>query len=61
MPLSQTWQRRNLTVVVNIFSSDIIELEHPTMQTNVTTNAEEEGEQRHLLQKVLPIIAQEDP
>jgi hypothetical protein len=24
-------------------------------------NAEEEGEQRHLMQEVLPIIAQEDP
>jgi hypothetical protein len=28
---------------------------------NVAMNAQEEGEWRHLLQKMLPIIAQEDP
>jgi hypothetical protein len=33
----------------------------PAMQIDVMMNEEEEGERRHLLQKVLPIIAQEDP
>ncbi len=61
MPLSQTWQRHNLTVIVNLFQFDVIESEQPVMQTNVPMNAEKEGEQKHLLQKVLPIIGQEDP
>ncbi len=30
------------------------------MQTNVVMNVEKERQQRHLLQEVLPIIAQED-
>jgi hypothetical protein len=31
------------------------------MQMDVAMNVKEEGEQRHLLQEMLPIIAQEDP
>jgi len=31
------------------------------MQMDVAMNVEEEWEQRHLLQEVLPIIAREDP
>jgi hypothetical protein len=46
---------------MNLFHFDTIKSKGPTMQTNVEMNAKKEGEQRHLLQKVLPIIAQEDP
>jgi hypothetical protein len=42
--------------------------EHPSFQCNrikkptyIEKNAKEEGEQRHVLQEILPIIAQEDP
>jgi hypothetical protein len=63
VPLLQTWQKHNLTTlfVVNLFHFDTIKSKGPTMQTNATMNAEKEGEQRHLLQEMLPIIAQEDP
>jgi hypothetical protein len=49
------------TFVTNLFHSDAIKLEHPTTQIDVVMNAKEVGEWRHLLQEVLPKIAQEDP
>jgi hypothetical protein len=51
----------NSTFVMNLFHFDTIKSKGPTMQTNATMNAEKEGEQRHLLEEMLPIIAQEDP
>ncbi len=49
------------TFVTNLFHSNAIKSKHPTTQTDVMMNVEEVGEWRHLLQEVLPIIAQEDP
>jgi hypothetical protein len=49
------------TFVMNLFCSNAIKSKCPTTQTNVMMNAKEVGEWRHLLQEVLPIIAQEDP
>jgi hypothetical protein len=51
----------NSIFVMNIFHFNTIKSKGPTTQTNVTMNAEKEGEQKHLLKEVLPIIAQEDP
>jgi hypothetical protein len=51
----------NNILVVNLFQSNEIKLKCPTMQIDVMMNAKEEGERRHLLQKMLPIIEQEDP
>ncbi len=51
----------NNIFVMNLFWSNVIELERSGMQIDATMNAEEEGEQKHLLQEMLPIIAQEEP
>jgi len=48
-------------LVINLFQSNAIKLKCLAMQIDVAMNAKEEGERRHLLQKMLPIIAQEDP
>ncbi len=49
----------NNTLVVYLFQSNVIESEYLAMQIDATMNVKEEGEQRHLLQKTLPIIAQD--
>jgi hypothetical protein len=46
---------------MNVFHFNATKSKYPLAQTNIVRNVEEKGERKHLLQEVLPIIAQEDP